>query len=245
MVKNILVSQPAPTSEKSPYHEIAQKHEVSFTFRPFVRVTGIEAREFRSKKINILDYTAIVFTSTAAIDHFFYLCKELRITLPEDMKYFGISEKVILYIQKYVQYRKRKTFFGITGKWEDLITTMVKHKGENYLIPHSADTSLEVSSLLTSKKIKHTGCAMYRTVATEFEPDAYKNYDMIILFTPVGVQSLLSNFPDFKQADLRLGCFGESTAKAMEEAGLRIDLKISGSIGESLSNYLEENKAKK
>ena len=240
MIKKILVSQPEPSSEKSPYHEIAGNLGVDFTFRPFVKVEAIEAREFRAQKVNILDHTAVVFNSKNAIDHFFNLCKELRITLPEDMKYFGISEKVILYIQKYVQYRKRKVFYGTSGRWPELLTVMGQHKGEKYLIPHGEDTSLEVAGQLDAKKIKHTECVMFRTVQTHFEPDFYKDYDLILLFTPVGVQSLINNFPDFKQGDIRLGCFGDATAKAMEDAGLRVDLKVTGSIAEGLDTYIRE-----
>lgn len=240
MIKKILVSQPEPSSEKSPYHEIAGNLGVDFTFRPFVKVEAIEAREFRAQKVNILDHTAVVFNSKNAIDHFFNLCKELRITLPEDMKYFGISEKVILYIQKYVQYRKRKVFYGTSGRWPELLTVMGKHKGEKYLIPHGEDTSLEVAGQFDAKKIKHTECVMFRTVQTHFEPDFYKDYDLILLFTPVGVQSLINNFPDFKQGDIRLGCFGDATAKAMEDAGLRVDLKVTGSIAEGLDTYIRE-----
>lgn len=134
MIKKILVSQPKPTSEKSPYFEIEAKENVKFTFHPFIKIEGLSAREFRQQKIQILDYSAIVFNSRHAIDFFFTLCKELRVTLPEDMKYFGISETVALYIQKYVQYRKRKVFFGSTGKWPELVTVMAKHKTEKYLV---------------------------------------------------------------------------------------------------------------
>ena len=243
MIKKILVSQPEPASEKSPYHEIAQNLGVEFTFRPFVKVEGLEAKEFRAQKVNILDYSAIVFNSRNAIEHFFRLCKELRVALPEDMKYFGISEKVILYIQKFVQYRKRKVFFGSSGRWPELITTMAKHKTENYLIPLSEGVPLEAAAQLDAKKLKHTECAMFRTVETKFEADAYKGYDMILIFTPTGVHSLMNNFPNFEQGDIRLGCFGDATAKAIEEAGLRVDLKVSGSIAESLENYIREANA--
>ncbi|RRD79987.1 uroporphyrinogen-III synthase [Alloprevotella sp. OH1205_COT-284] len=240
MIKKILVSQPQPTSDKSPYQDLAQKFKVQFTFNPFVKVEGLEAREFRSQKINILDHSAIVFNSLHAIEHFFNLCKELRVTLPEDMKYFGISEKVILYIQKFVQYRKRKVFFGSSGRWPELLTVMAKHKNENYLIPLSEGAAFDTAPLLDAKKLKHTECVMFRTVQTTFEPDYYKDYDMILLFTPVGVQSLINNFPDFRQGDLRLGCFGDATAKAIEDAGLRVDLKVTGSIAEGLGNYIAE-----
>lgn len=239
MIKKILVSQPAPTSEKSPYFDLAKRLDLEFTFKPFIRVEGLSVREFRDQRVNILDHSAVVFNSLNAIDHFFNLCKELRVNLPEDMKYFGISEKIILYIQKYVQYRKRKVFFGNSGHWPDLVTVMAKHKTENYLIPLSDVHTDDVAQMLTAKKLKHTECVMYRTLPTEFDKDEYKQYDMILLFTPAGVKSLKQNFPDFEQGDIRLACFGDVTAKAMEEAGLRVDLKGVGSITGSLEEYIK------
>lgn len=241
MIKKILVSQPAPTTEKSPYYELAARSGLEFTFKPFIRVEGISLREFRDQRVNVLDHTAIVFNSLNAIDHFFSLCKDLRITLPEDMKYFGISEKIVLYIQKYVQYRKRKVFFGTTGRWPDLISVMTRHKTEKYLIPLSDAHNDEVKSMLEQKKLNHTLCTMYRTVPTDFDPEEYKQYDMILLFTPSGVNSLKQNFPHFEQGNIRLACFGEATAKAIEEAGLRVDMKGTGSITGSLEQYLREN----
>ena len=241
MIKKILVSQPAPTNEKSPYYELAARSGLEFTFKPFIRVEGISLREFRDQRVNVLDHTAIVFNSLNAIDHFFSLCKDLRITLPEDMKYFGISEKIVLYIQKYVQYRKRKVFFGTTGRWPDLISVMTRHKQEKYLIPLSDAHNDEVKSMLEQKKLNHTLCTMYRTVPTDFDPEEYKQYDMILLFTPSGVNSLKQNFPHFEQGNIRLACFGEATAKAIEEAGLRVDMKGTGSITGSLEQYLREN----
>ncbi len=239
MIKKILVSQPAPTSEKSPYFDLAKRLGLEFTFKPFIRVEGISVREFRDQRVNILDHSAVVFNSLNAIDHFFNLCKELRVNLPEDMKYFGISEKIILYIQKYVQYRKRKVFFGTSGHWPELVTVMAKHKTEDYLIPLSDVHTDDVAQMLTAKKLKHTECVMYRTLPTEFEKDEYKKYDMILLFTPAGVKSLQQNFPDFEQGDIRLACFGDATAKAIEEAGLRVDLKGVGSITGSLEEYIK------
>ena len=241
MIKKILVSQPAPTNEKSPYYELAARSGLEFTFKPFIRVEGISLREFRDQRVNVLDHTAIVFNSLNAIDHFFSLCKDLRITLPEDMKYFGISEKIVLYIQKYVQYRKRKVFFGTTGRWPDLISVMTRHKTEKYLIPLSDAHNDEVKSMLEQKKLNHALCTMYRTVPTDFDPEEYKQYDMILLFTPSGVNSLKQNFPHFEQGNIRLACFGEATAKAIEEAGLRVDMKGTGSITGSLEQYLREN----
>ena len=246
MIKKILVSQPKPSSEKSPYFDIEAKEDVKFTFHPFIKIEGLTAREFRQQKVQILDHTAIVFSSRHAIDFFFTLCKEMRITLPEDMKYFGISETVALYIQKYVQYRKRKGFFGSTGKWPELVTVMAKHKTEKYLVPLSDVHNDDVQQMLDAKKLNHKECVMYRTVSNEFPQDQAFDYDMIVLFTPAGVESLLKNFPDFKQGDTRLACFGPATKKAMEDAGLRCDLSAptpeAKSMTAAIELYLENEK---
>ncbi|MFR1987170.1 MAG: uroporphyrinogen-III synthase [Prevotellamassilia sp.] len=246
MIKKILVSQPKPSSEKSPYFDIEAKEDVKFTFHPFIKIEGLTAREFRQQKVQILDHTAIVFSSRHAIDFFFTLCKEMRITLPEDMKYFGISETVALYIQKYVQYRKRKVFFGSTGKWPELVTVMAKHKTEKYLVPLSDVHNDDVQQMLDAKKLNHKECVMYRTVSNEFPQDQAFDYDMIVLFTPAGVESLLKNFPDFKQGDTRLACFGPATKKAMEDAGLRCDLSAptpeAKSMTAAIELYLENEK---
>ena len=203
MIKKILVSQPQPSSAKSPYYNIAEKHGVELVFRPFIKVEGIDAKEFRKQKVNILDHTAIVFTSRTAVDHFFRLVTELRITVPEDMKYFGISETVALYIQKYVVYRKRKVFFGTTGKLPELIAVMAKHKSENYLIPLSDVHDDHIQKMLDEKNLKHSECVMYRTVSNDFTPDEKFDYDMLVFFSPAGIQSLRKNFPEFNQGDIR------------------------------------------
>ena len=239
MIKKILVSQPKPTSEKSPYFEIEAKEDVAFTFHPFIKIEGLTAREFRAQKVQILDYSAIVFNSRHAIDFFFTLCKELRITLPEDMKYFGISETVALYIQKYIQYRKRKVFFGSTGKWPELVTVMAKHKTENYLVPLSDVHNDDVAQMLDAKKLKHTECVMYRTVSNDSPADKPFDFDMIVLFTPAGVESLLKNFPNFDQGETRLACFGPATKKAMEDAGLRCDLSAPTPEARSMTTAIE------
>ena len=218
MIKKILVSQPKPTSEKSPYFEIEAKEKVNFTFHPFIKIEGLSAREFRQQKIQILDYSAIVFNSRHAIDFFFTLCKELRVTLPEDMKYFGISETVALYIQKYIQYRKRKVFFGSTGKWPELVTVMAKHKAEKYLVPLSDVHNDDVAQMLDAKKLNHKECVMYRTVSNEFPANEPFDFDMVVLFTPAGVESLLKNFPSFDQGSTRLACFGPATKKEIGRA---------------------------
>ena len=246
MIKKILVSQPKPTSERSPYYDIARDSNVELVFRPFIKVEGITAKEFRHQKVNILDYTAIVFTSRHAIDHFFTLAKEMRVSIPEDMKYFCVTETIALYIQKYVQYRKRKVFFGTTGKIQDLVPSMVKHKSERYLVPLSDVHNDDVKNLLDSKKLQHTECYMYRTVSNDFTEEEVKNfdYDMLIFFSPTGIHALTKNFPDFQQGDVRIGTFGPSTAKAVNEAGLRLDLQAPSaefpSMTAALSAYLKK-----
>lgn len=224
MIKKILVSQPKPASDKSPYFELAEKHNVEFSFHPFIKIEGLTPKEFRTQKVQILDHTAIVFNSRHAIDFFFTLCREMRVALPEDMKYFGISETVALYIQKYVQYRKRKVFFGSTGKWPELLTVMAKHKAERYLVPLSDVHNDDIAEMLTAKKLNHTECVMYRTVSNEYPKTQPFDHDMVVLFTPAGVESLLKNFPDFKDQGKRLACFGPATKKAIEDAGLSCDL---------------------
>jgi uroporphyrinogen-III synthase len=227
MIKKILVSQPKPSSEKSPYYDIASKYGVELVFRPFIKVEGITAKEFRAQKVNILDYTAVVFTSRHAIDNYFTLAKEMRITIPEDMKYFCVTETISLYIQKYVQYRKRKVFFGTTGKIDDLIPTMAKHKSEKYLVPMSDVHNDSIAKMLDAKKLVHRECVMYRTVSNDFTPEEVKNfdYDMLIFFSPSGIESLTKNFPNFNQGEIAIGTFGPSTAKAVADAGLRLDLE--------------------
>ena len=168
MIKKILVSQPKPTSEKSPYFNIAERFDVELVFRPFIKVEGLTSKEFRQQKVSIGDYTAIVFTSRHAIDHFFKLCKELRVSISEDLKYFCVTEAISLYIQKYVPYRKRKIFFGSTGKVADMLPQMVKHKNEKYLVPMSDVHNDDIKKLLDSKNLKHTECVMYRTVSNDF-----------------------------------------------------------------------------
>lgn len=225
MIKKILVSQPKPSSEKSPYFDIAERHHVEIVFRPFIKVEGLTAREFRQQKILLSEFTAIVFTSRHAIDHFFELAKELRFAVPDDMKYFCITEQVALYIQKYVQYRKRKIFYGSTGKFADLLPTMAKHKSERYFVPLSDVHSDEIARAMDEKKLKHTEGVMYRTVPNDFVGDEPFDFDMLVFFSPSGVQSLLHNFPNFEQGNMAIASFGPTTAKAIRDAGLRLDLE--------------------
>ena len=224
-IKKVLVSQPKPASDKSPYYDIAEKYGVEIDFRPFIKVESLSAKEFRQQKVSILDHTAIVFTSRHAIDHFFNLCTELRVAIPETMKYFCTSEQIALYIQKYVQYRKRKVFFGATGKFADLLPSIVKHNSEKYFVPLSDVHNDEIKTALDAKKIQHTEAVMYRTVSNDFGADEKFDYDMLLFFSPAGITSLLKNFPNFDQQEVAIGCFGPATAKAVKDAGLRLDLE--------------------
>ena len=191
------MSQPKPASEKSPYYDIAEKYGVKIDFRPFIKVESLSAKEFRLQKVSILDHTAVIFTSRHAIDHFFGLCTEMRIAIPETMKYFCVTEAVALYIQKYIQYRKRKIFFGNTGKIEDLVPSIVKHNSEKYFVPMSDVHTDEIKNLLDKNKITHTEAVMYRTVSNDFQEGEAFDYDMLLFFSPAGVSSLKKNFPNF------------------------------------------------
>jgi len=247
-IKKVLVSQPKPASEKSPYYDIAEKYGVKIDFRPFIKVESVSAKEFRQQKVSILDYTAVIFTSRHAIDHFFHLCQELRVTIPETMKYFCITETVALYIQKYVQYRKRKIFFGNTGKIDDLIPSIVKHNTEKYFVPMSDVHNDELKNLLDKNKINHTEAVMYRTVSNDFQEGESFDYDMLVFFSPSGINSLIKNFPDFDQKDIAIGCFGPTTAKAVRDAGLRLDLEAptveAPSMTAALDMFIKERNKK-
>ena len=244
-IKKVLVSQPKPASEKSPYYDIAEKYGVKIDFRPFIKVESLSAKEFRQQKVSILDHTAVIFTSRHAIDHFFNLCTELRVTIPETMKYFCVTEAVALYIQKYVQYRKRKIFFGATGKIEDLVPSIVKHKTEKYLVPMSDVHNDDVKNLLDKNNIQHTEAVMYRTVSNDFTSDEEFDYDMLVFFSPAGVTSLKKNFPDFDQKEIRIGTLGSTTAQAVRDAGLRLDLEAptvqAPSMTAALDMFIKEN----
>lgn len=236
----ILVSQPKPASDKSPYFDIARKHGVTIDFKQFIKIESLSSKDFRQQKVTILDHTAIVFTSRHAIDHFFGLCAELRITVPETMKYFCVSETISLYIQKYVQYRKRKVFFGSNGKMDGLLPIMVKHKNEKYFIPLSSVHNDEIKDMLDKHNLQHSEAVMYRTVSHIFEKGELEGYDMMIFFSPSGIVSLTENLPDFKQGDMKIGCFGPATAAAIKEAGLRLDLEAPTVEAPSMTMALDQ-----
>lgn len=239
-IKRLLVSQPKPTSEKSPYFDLAEKYGVEIEFRPFIKVEPLTSKEFRQQRISILDYSAVVFTARTGIDHFFRLCEELRVTIPETMKYFCMSESIAVYLQKYIVYRKRKIFFGASGKLDDLITIIAKHPKEKYLVPVSDVHNDDLRLKLEAKKIDFTEAVMYRTVSNDFKADESFDYDMLVFFSPAGISSLLKNFPNFNQKDIRIGCFGPTTAKAVKDAGLRLDVEAPTPEAPSMTAALEQ-----
>ena len=248
MIKKVLISQPRPSSEKSPYFEMEKDYGLELVFRPFIKVEGLTSKEFRQQKVSILNFTAVVFTSRHAIDNYFTLAKEMRIEIPETMKYFCVTETIALYIQKYVQYRKRKVFFGKTGKIDDLLPTMVKHKNEKYLVPQSDVHDDSLKNLFDAKKLNHTECVMYRTVSNDFTEEEVKtfDYDMCIFFSPSGINAFNSTFKGSLNDKVVVGTFGPTTAKAAHDAGLKVAFEAPSkeypSMTAALKDYLEKNK---
>ena len=238
-IKKLLVSQPKPASEKSPYFDIAEKYGVEINFRPFIKVEALTSKEFRQQRISILDYSAVVFTARTAIDHFFKLCEELRITIPETMKYFCMTEAIAVYLQKYIIYRKRKIFFAQSGKQDELVTLIAKHSKEKYLVPVSDVHKDDLRQMLEAKKVNFKEAVMYRTVSNDFTEDEKFDYDMLVFFSPAGIQSLMKNFPQFEQKEIAIGCFGPTTAKAVKEAGLRLDLEAPTTVAPSMPAALD------
>ena len=237
-VSKILVSQPRPATEKSPYFGIAEKHNVQIDFCSFIKVEGVTAKEFRQQKVSILDHTAIVFLSRHAIDHFFTLCKELRVTIPDDMKYFCLSETISLYIQKYVQYRKRKVHFG-NGHIQDLEPLFAKYKTEKFFVPASNVHNDDLNALFSKYGIQHSQAEMYRTVSTEIAPEYIKSFDMLIFFSPHGIDSLKKNAPDYEQGEQLIACFGNVTAEYIKEHGLRLDLEAPSAAATNMPAALD------
>ncbi len=244
-IKKILVSQPKPTSEKSPYYELERKYGVEIVFRPFIKVEGLTSKEFRQSKINIPDYTAIILTARTAIDHFFRLCKELRYNVPDTLKYFCVSETVAHYLQKYVIYRKRKIFYSETGLMEDLIPIIAKHHKETYLMPVS-DVHNDKALVLDNNKVKYVKAIMYRTVSNNFTPGEVFDYDMSVFFTPAGIKSYTTNFPDYANRNVVIGAMGQTTLEAAAAAGLKVDVTITPetpSMASAIDLYLKKERA--
>ena len=248
-IKKILVSQPKPATEKSPYFDLACKYNLKIDFRPFIQVEGVDVKEFRKSKIDINDCTAVIFTSRTAIDHFFRISQELRITIPDSMKYFCISESTAFYLQKYIVYRKRKIFYG-KGKFDELLEIIDKHIEEDFLLPLSNIHKQEIPKKLEKGKVKFTKAILYKTVISDLSDLSSVNYDVLVFFSPSGIASLLENFPEFKQNSTRIAAFGPTTAKAVKDAGLRLDIHApmpqAPSMSMALDQYIKkDNKAVK
>ncbi|MBU0763952.1 MAG: uroporphyrinogen-III synthase [Bacteroidetes bacterium] len=238
-IRSILVSQPRPTTEKSPYFELAEKYGLTIDFRPFIQVEGVPSKEFRQSRINILEHSAIIFTSRTAVDHFFRVCDDLRITVPDSMRYFCISESTAFYLQKYIVYRKRKIFYG-KGKLEELMDVIIKHKQEKFLLPLSNIHKQEIPCCLDKAKINYTKAILYNTVSSDLSDLSDVNYDILVFFSPSGIASLFQNFPDFKQNDTKIAAFGPTTAKAVEDARLRLDIQAPSPQAPSMTMALDQ-----
>lgn len=243
-IKKILVSQPKPETEKSPYFDLASRNNLKIDFRPFIQVEGVSAKEFRQTRIQILNHGAVIFTSRTAIDHFFRISQELRLTIPDTMKYFCISEAAAFYLQKYIIYRKRKIFYG-NGRFSDLTEIMKKHKDEKFLVPLSHIHKQEIPELLNKGGFKYTKAILYRTVSSDLSDLKDVNYDILVFFSPSGIKSLLQNFPGFEQNNTVIASFGPTTAKAVEDAGLRLDIQAptpqAPSMTMALEQYIKKN----
>ena len=236
------MSQPEPNNPKSPYFELAKKYNLKIDFKQFIQVEGVSAKDFRQQKINLTSFSAIIFTSKIAIDHYFRICEELRITVPDTMKYFCITENVAFYLQKYIVYRKRKVFHG-KACFEDLIDVIIKHKEEKFFVPLSDTHKSDIPELLAKNKIKHTIGTMYRTISRDFDCKEL-DYDLLVFFSPSGIKSLKENFPTFVQGDVKIAAFGPTTAEAVTNEGFRLDLQAPNpkapSMTMAIDNFLKE-----
>lgn len=238
-IKSILVSQPEPSTAKSPYFELAQKGNLKIDFRPFIQIEGVTAKEFRQTRIQIMEHTAVIFTSRTAIDHFFRICEEMRLQVPDAMKYFCISEATAFYLQKYIVYRKRKIFYA-NGRFADLAVVMKKHKDEKFLVPLSDIHKQDIPKVLEKEGYQYTKAILYRTVSSDLSDLSNIKYDVLVFFSPSGIKSLFQNFPNFKQDETRIACFGPATAKAVTDAGLRLDIQAPTSQAPSMTMALEQ-----
>lgn len=245
-----MVSQPKPAGDKSPYFDIEKKYGVEMCFKPLIKVEGLSLPEFRSQRVEVKDFTAIVFTARTAIDHFFRLCDEMRYTVPDSMKYFCVSEKIASYLQKYIQYRKRKVFFPPieTNKVEELLPQIKRHADEKYLVAVSDVNKDNFETLLEENNITCAKAAFYKTVSNNIA-DGEFDYDMVVFFSPEGINSLKRNYPDFQQGEVVIAALGAKTANAVAEAGWRLDISAPNpqtpSITAAIDLFFKENKVNK
>ena len=242
-IKTILVSQPKP--ERSPYYNLEKKYGIQIDWRPFIHVEAVTEKEFRKNRLRPDEFTAIIFTSKNAIEHFFRLCEEMRISMPQETKYFCLSEAIANYLQKFIIYRKRKVFVGVR-KIQDLNSYFMKHKDkEKFFLPNSNLGSQHVVDYLQEKEISFQTAMMYKTVSSDLSDLSDITYDVLVFFSPLGIKSLYENFPDFDQNDTRMAIFGKSTSKAVTDRGLTININApspeSPSMTMALENYLKKS----
>lgn len=239
-VKRILITQPRPEGEKSPYFDLARKYDLNLDFHPFIVVEGIPSKDFRKQKIDIANYSAVIFTSRNAIDHFFRICDEMKVNVSQETKYFCITEAVALYLQKFILYRKRKVFYGADGTNKSLFDVINKHKdNEKFLYPCSESFDSEITNWLKGNNCGYATPVLYKIISNDITQVMSNEYDVICFFTPGGVKSLLENFPKFKQNGTKIGAFGVNTFKAAEEAGLVLDIKAPQPQAPSMVSALE------
>lgn len=237
-VESILVSQPEPKDSNSPYFKLAEKYNLKIDFRPFIKIDPVDIKEFRKQKVNILDFTGVIFTSRNAVDHFFRLAAESKVEIPTDMKYFCISEQTANYLQKYIVIRKRKIFTGQRTA-QDLFDILKKHKKEKLLYPCSDIRKNDIPNFLHENGFDYSEAVIYRTVPSDLSDLANVNYDIIAFYSPSGINSLFENFPDFKQNKTRIAAFGPTTSKAVKEADLILDIQAPMPNAPSMTGALE------
>ncbi len=238
-VKSILITQPKPDTDKSPYYDLAKKFNLKVDFRPFIHVEGIAAKDFRKDKIHPGDFTAVIFNSRNSIDHYFRICNEMRFEVPTSMKYFCITESTAMYLQKYVQFRKRKIFFG-NQTMPELLEILKKHKTEKFLFPCSDVRQVDVTKFLSENGFEFAEAIIYKTVCSDLSDLAEVNYDVIAFFSPSGIKSLYLNFPNFSQNNTRIAAFGSTTHKAVLNAGLNLDIEAPMPKIPSMTMAIEE-----
>jgi len=238
-VNSVLITQPRPDTDKSPYFELAKKYDLKLEFHPFIRVEGLSGKEFRKQRVDIMEYTAIIFNSRNAVDHFFRICEELKLKVSQDMKYFCITEAVALYLQKFILYRKRKVFFSADGSTDGLLEVIGKHKTEKFILPTTDNAKNDIAQYLIKNKIDFAEVMLYRTVSNDIDPVMKNSYDLIVFFSPFSVQTLFEHSPKFKQNGTLIGAFGPTTSKAVEDAGLRLDVKAPAPNAPSMVSALE------
>ncbi|MGO3181659.1 MAG: uroporphyrinogen-III synthase [Aequorivita sp.] len=247
-VKTILVSQPEPKIENSPYFDLIDRQKVKIDFRPFIHVEGVTGKEVRTQKVDLTQYTAIILTSRNSVDHFFRIAEELRFKVPDSMKYFCLSEAVAYYLQKYVVYRKRKIYVG-KRTFKELAPLIKKYKSEKFLLPTSDKLKPEVPLVLNELKVDWKEATFYRTVISDLSDLRDVYYDILVFFSPSGIESLFENFPDFDQKDTRIAVFGNTTVKAANEMGLRVDIQAptpeTPSMTMALEKYIKDVNNKK